>query len=501
MARPRLLWSLFSILLGLGLVTDAGAGGSLPERLESVLASRPLRRAKVAVLVERASDGKVLFARNPELALTPASNQKILTAIACLAAFGPTYRFETVIYADRPLDADGEVGQLLVKGSGDPVLNSEDWWRIAAALRRDGLRRVRGDLVLDDSVFDRKRWHSSWGTVSARAYHAPVGALTANYGAFSVTVEAGARQGDPVRVVIDPPVPYLQLVNRAKTGSSRARRTLVVDRSAAPEREIVRVHGVVRAGDPPKMVYRSVLDPARYAGAVFRMQLAANGIELEGAAQLGRVGSEAHELLRFEGRPLAEIVRLFVKYSNNAVAESLVKAMGASRTGGVGSWSSGTPAVRERLVSLGLDSADFLLVDGSGLSYRNKVTPRALVKALRVAGDSFRFGPELIAALPIAARDGTLEDRAEGAAGVVRAKTGLLNGVAALSGFAELGSGEDAVFSILVNGYRISDEEVMDALDRFVEELVRPPAPRPAVQQAGESFQPGSKPAGDTALR
>ncbi|MEE8581140.1 MAG: D-alanyl-D-alanine carboxypeptidase/D-alanyl-D-alanine-endopeptidase [Myxococcota bacterium] len=478
-------------LVALLIAADVHAEQTLSQRLDRVLNSTALRRARVAALVAR-EDGSVLFARAPAERLTPASNQKILTAIACLASFGPTHRFETLVYADRPPDAEGHVDLLFVRGGGDPAITSEDWWRVAADLRRAGLRRVQKALVLDDSLFDRKRWHASWGTVSARAYHAPVGALSANYGAYSVTVEAGGQPGDPVRVVIDPPVDYLRLSNQARTGVRRARRTLTIDRRAAGEHEIVEVRGVVRAGDPPKTVYRSVLDPARYAGSVLRLQLAANGIAVDGETRLAPVADRAHELLRFEGKPLAEIVRLFMKFSNNAIAESLVKAMGASSTGGVGSWSSGTPALRRRLISLGLEPADFVLVDGSGLSYQNKVTPRALVQALRVARDSFYFGPEFVSALPIAARDGTLEERAEGAADAVRAKTGLLNGVTALSGFAQLGSGERVVFSVLVNGYRVSDEEAMAALDRFVEELVRSPAQEPLLGAPGMGDSPGA---------
>jgi D-alanyl-D-alanine carboxypeptidase/D-alanyl-D-alanine-endopeptidase (penicillin-binding protein 4) len=334
---------------------------------------------------------------------------------------------------------------------------------------------VAGDLVLDDALFDREYWHPDWGRTSSRAYHAPVGALTANYGSFSVTVSPGDKPGDPVRVVLDPPVPYLRLENQAVTAGTRGKTTLVVDRSAGEGVEIVRVAGALRLGTSPKPYYRSVLDPTRYAGAVLRRQLEAVGIEVEGKVRVGTgpAGSTAHELMVFEGRPLAEIVRLFVKFSNNAIAETLVKQIGLAAGAERGSWKSGMSAMRSRLVGLGVLSADSVLVDGSGLSYQNRVSPRVFVKALRLASGSFKFGPELIAALPIAAGDGTLEERAKASRGEVRAKTGLLNGVTSLSGFAQLSDGERAVFSLLVNGYRVSDDRAMNVVDRFAAELVR----------------------------
>jgi D-alanyl-D-alanine carboxypeptidase/D-alanyl-D-alanine-endopeptidase (penicillin-binding protein 4) len=186
------------------------------------------------------------------------------------------------------------------------------------------------------------------------------------------------------------------------------------------------------------------------------------------------VAEAALPLLAFEGRPLAEIVRLFLKHSNNEIGEGLVKALAARTQPGAASWSEGIDALRAELARAGVDPRPLTLVDGSGLSYENRVPPRSLVTALRVAATSFRYGPELLAALPIAAADGTLEERAAGAANAVRAKTGLLTRVTGLSGFAQLANGRVVVFSVLVNGFRGSAEAAMDGVDRFVAALVRP---------------------------
>jgi D-alanyl-D-alanine carboxypeptidase/D-alanyl-D-alanine-endopeptidase (penicillin-binding protein 4) len=133
----------------------------------------------------------------------------------------------------------------------------------------------------------------------------------------------------------------------------------------------------------------------------------------------------------------------------------------------------GIAAVRDQLERIGIDVAGLSIVDGSGLSYQNRVTPRTLVSALRVAKGSFEFGPEFVAALPIAAADGTLEKRTEGAADRVRAKTGLLTRITSLSGYAMSADGQPLVFSILVNGFSGSDEAAMDAVDHFASELTK----------------------------
>lgn len=461
---------------------DSGPAGLRP-RLDRSLEAPALRGARISALVVDRETGEVLFARGPDRALIPASNLKVLTGIAALAAFGPAHRFSTEVLASGEPDRSGAVDALFIRGGGDPTLTSEQWWRLAADLRIAGLRRVRGDLWMDDSLFDAERWHPSWGEITSRAYHAPVGALSANYGAFFVAVTAAPQPGGAVRVGVDPPVPYLRVVNRAQTGAVGSAVSIQVKRELGEDLERIVVEGSIPAGGEPLEFWRSVVDPARYAGAVLRMQLEANGIAVGGGIRVARVPDTAVSLYRFEGKPLGEVTRLFLKNSNNFIAEALVKSMGAQSGGetGRGSWELGIPAQVRQLESLGLDTSGLQLVDGSGLSYQNRVPARLLVEALRLADASFDFGPELGAALPIAAADGTLKRRANAALGRVRAKTGLLTKVTGLSGFARSGKGPEVVFSVLANGYRGSDEEAMDALDGFAAALVNPsPEPYPA---------------------
>ena len=448
----------------------AAAREPLRQALAAALDAQALRGARVGALVVDGAGGEVLFQRSADLALVPASNLKILTALAALDAFGPAHRFTTRVLADQPLDVQGAVNVLYLQGGGDPALTSESWWRLAADLRLAGLREVRRGIVVDDSAFDAVRWHPSWGRPSVRAYHAPIGALSANYGAFAVEARPGPEAGAPVAVTLDPPVATLRVVNRARTGPPGSAAKLEVDRVAAGDVEEVRVAGSLPVGAPPESFYRCVADPGRYAGALARLQLEANGVRVGPELGRGGVPLGAVELLAFEGRALGEIVSLLVKHSNNEIAETLVKALAAQRA--AGTWPLGTALVRERLVGLGLDVQALELVDGSGLSTQNRVSARLLVDALRTAGRSFRMGPELLASLPIAARDGTLKKRADGADGRVRAKTGLLDRVTALAGYAELADGRAAAFAVLVNGYRVTDEAAMDAVDAFVSALV-----------------------------
>lgn len=461
---------------GAGEATPGAARSALAQRLDAALDVPALRGAARAALVVHRASGEVLYARDADRALVPASNLKLLTAVAALAYFGPAHRFTTRVLAPAAPDEEGAVDWLAVQGGGDPALTSEQWWRLAADLRAQGVRRVRGELRVDGSVFDDERWHPTWAPVTARAYHAPVGGLSANYGAFRVVIEPGGAPGSPVVVRLDPPLDYFDLRVEAETAPPGTPRSLEVERTPRPEGDRVTVRGRLAAGAEPAEIWRSVSHPDRYAGAVFRMQLEANGIAVEGGVRRAATPADAHELRAFEGFPLARIARLFLKNSNNMIAEALVKAMGIPPEGvpaapaAPGGWSAGLAAARGVLEGLGIDTEGLVLADGSGLSRDNRVTPRQLVATLRAADASFAFGPELVAGLPLAGTDGTLERRAEEASGAVRAKTGLLSGVTGLSGFARTGRGEVA-FAVLVNGYRASDTEAMGALDGFAAAL------------------------------
>lgn len=468
-----------ALALSLGALTapraraDAGAQ-ALATRLTAVLDGPLLRGAHVGALVVARDDGRVLFASGADDALVPASNQKVLTALAALAAFGPAHRFETTVLADRLPDGRGAVGVLYVRGGGDPSLATEDWWRLATALRAAGLRRVAGDLVVDDARFDAVRWHPGWGAVSTRGYYGPVGALTANAGAFAIEVAPGAATGAAAHVSLDPPIPWLRLVAQASTGAGVAY-AIEATRTATAEGDSVRVTGVTPAAAPPVRLTQSVSDPARYAGELLRWQLAAQGVAVAGVVRRDLAPADAPVLVAFPGRPLAEIVRQLNKASVNAIAESLVKSLDVRAHGAPGGWPGGVEALVAELRGLGLPLEGAHVVDGSGLARENRVTPRLLVEALRTADRSFGFGPELQSSLPIAATDGTLRERGRSVAGHVRAKTGFLNGVAALSGYAFLADGSEAIFSLLVNGAPAGDMAAIAGIDAFTAALAGAP--------------------------
>ncbi|MBM4384079.1 MAG: D-alanyl-D-alanine carboxypeptidase/D-alanyl-D-alanine-endopeptidase [Deltaproteobacteria bacterium] len=460
-------------LLAAGALYASDADAAWLARVRAAANARGFQGGAQSILVVDRASGAELFAKNAERGLVPASTQKILTALAALEAFGAGNQFVTEALVPAPPNADGVVTSLAIR-SADPSLTGEQWWRLAFDLRALGVREIAGDVVLDGSQLDAERWHPSWQPVSARAYHAPIAGISANYGAFRVVVMPGESLGAPARVQIDPPVPYFKLTNAARTRKPGGGPPLAVERSLEPGGgERVTVSGAIALGTDRQEVWRSVIDPIGYAGAVFRQQLEAAGIAVRGSIAAGVAPVDARVLYEFDGLPLRTVADLLLKYSNNYIAEALLKHLGRLDTGAPGSWANGATALHARLTALGLPMDGIKIVDGSGLSRDNRVSARLLVAALRHADQSFAVGPDLLAGLPIAAEDGTLRKRAENARGLVRAKTGTLDGVTALAGWARTARGRELVFALISNAHRHGDVEAIAAADDFAAALVR----------------------------
>ncbi|MBN2564872.1 MAG: D-alanyl-D-alanine carboxypeptidase/D-alanyl-D-alanine-endopeptidase [Candidatus Eisenbacteria bacterium] len=423
--------------------------------VDSALAQPHLRGADVAILMESLSTGEVLYERNPDLPMIPASNMKAVTGAAALHVLGPDFAFETVVATDR--DARGPTlgGNLYVSGSGDPSLVSEELWKLVEEIRVLGIRRVEGDLVLDAGRFDARTTTSAEVGDGDRAYHARIGALSLNFNAIAVYVSPGERPGEPALVRVSPGTSFVDVRNRAKTGRQGGRSELSVRRTFENARNVITVEGSVPSGSGTTVHYRNLDDVPGYFGTVLREFLAAAGIEIGGEVVGGSLPDGTRVLVTHRSKPLALIVRDLNKYSNNFVAEQLLKALGAEIAGPPGTTAAGTAALRAYLSDSGADSVSYRVVDGSGFSRNNRLSPRDLVLVMKRGLSDFSMSYEYAASLSVSGTDGTLKDRMgyPGLMSEVRAKTGLLDGVTAISGIVNTASGEQVLFSIIVNGF------------------------------------------------
>src|SRR5262249_6624823 len=226
------------------------------------------------------------YARNETGLYNPASNVKLFTTAAALALLGPEYRWKTVAYADGPVTVGpggGELkGKIYLKGHGDPTLVVEDLWRLVSELWQNGLRKVSGEVAVDDTFFDEVRVGPGFDQKQEDlAFRAPSGALSLNYNAVAVHVLPGASDGAPARIVIDPATPYFTIINEARTAAV-GRTALTVESRDAEDHTEIKVSGRIKLKDPGQTQIRRVSHPDLYAAHAFRELCGRRGIKIAG---------------------------------------------------------------------------------------------------------------------------------------------------------------------------------------------------------------------------
>ncbi|MGH7506547.1 MAG: D-alanyl-D-alanine carboxypeptidase/D-alanyl-D-alanine endopeptidase, partial [Longimicrobiales bacterium] len=419
--------------------------------VDSLLATPPLDHTQWGILAHDAGAGQILVERNAGHHFIPASNTKLVVTTVALGELGPSYRYQTRLWA-LPGPGDTVPEALLLVASGDPTLSArflpDDFAALdslAAAAAAAGVRRVTGDLVIDASAFDDVSVHSAWEVGDLPwGYAAPVGAFAIAEGTFRVVRAPGAAPGEPANVSVLGGEHLQPISATVVTDTAGAR--VDWDVAYTARRDTVFIEGSIPAGSVPDTVRLAVIDPVLYAGRAFAAALHRHGISIEGGVRVVHDSAESvglraraqagNQLIASRASPpLADIVAAILQPSQNWIAEQLLKTLGAVRRG-EGSWRAGLEVEREYLVDVvGLDSLAFSLRDASGLSAQNLLTPSAIVRLLEHARGAPWGGDFRRALAAPGLRGSTLASRLTGLEGRVQAKTGTIANVNSLSGF------------------------------------------------------------------
>ena len=412
----------------------------------------------------RLSDGKILYQENPHKLLIPASVMKLVTSAAVLEQWGPQEKIHTPVYHTGQRKGFKILGDLVIKGQGDPLIISEKLWQFAADLRHLGIREISGDLYIDNSLFDdqwrdQARKHSR--LASTHAYDAPITAFGVNFNTYTVAMAPGNRPGAKALASLDPyPLRTLQIDNQVSTWSESQGSSLRLSRVSQKGASAVMVaRGGMGLSAPLKKIYRSVGDPVKAAGEIVRAFLNKEDIILQGQIKEGTPKSTGQKLYAIEGYPLKKIVESLNKYSNNYIADVLLKKLGAA-TSPPGSMEKGILSLQKFMTQKVEAEPGYIIQNGSGLDPRNRLNASQLVKLMAFMERRYDLFPEYLASLPAAGFDGTLDDRFQTKAtrpwqGYVRAKTGSLTApvsVASLAGYARHPKHGLVAFAVIENG-------------------------------------------------
>jgi D-alanyl-D-alanine carboxypeptidase/D-alanyl-D-alanine-endopeptidase (penicillin-binding protein 4) len=441
--------------------------GPLAHQLARYIEARRWHRAVWGALVVSLTRGDTLFSWRADQRFVPASNAKLFTTAAALHYLGPDYRFPTVLFADGQVSRGELFGDLVLYGTGDPTfaLDTASLAPFADSVVRAGIRRVRGDIVGDASFFGAELLGPRWSPDNLDdVYSAPPSALGAAENLITVTVEPGPQPGAPAGFHLDPPGDYYRVSSKVVTGRPHTRTRITV--REGPTRGVMELTGSINPWRGNWTTSLVVREPAVFAAGLLRALLEARGIEITGTtrAVTDDAPARARMMLEHLGKmrdpfrgalavrrsaPLDQIVGMINRRSHNLSAELALRSIGRVR-GNSGTFASGARLVQRYLVQdVGISSDAVQVTDGSGLSLLDAATPRALVQLLayeRRSGDAAFYR-----SLPLVGQG--LSDRMvrTQALGRLRAKTGTLAGVSALSGYVTAAGGEELAFSLIVN--------------------------------------------------
>lgn len=445
--------------------------GGLSAAITQVI-DRLADEAMISVHVRDLASDEIIFDYFGDTPLTPASNLKLVTTAAAIDLLGPDYTFTTEVRASG--DA------LYLIGAGDPSLHSEALvemveaaadWPLAGSLQR---------IVADDRIFSRRRVGPGYRSDGAgEAYEAASGALSLDFNTVLVTVYPVSGSSRPV-VRVDPPSTHVEVQNLARISGSQSR--ITVESKGKGDRTVVTVSGRMPAKGRPVSIRRRVDDPALYTAGAFASALAERTGTEPLPVEIGDAPAGAEVIFAHESAPLIEVADDLLAYSNNFMAEQLLRTLGWRLTGEPGDWENGLEVLRSYWSAVGGDPDALVVENGSGLSEVSRVTTSGLVDLMAMAKRWQAEGASLLDVLPVAGETGTMKARLRLSGKRVRAKTGTLDGVSGLSGVITAEDGTPQIaFSILINvkegaslfadRRRKAEDQIVMAVLRHVDEF------------------------------
>lgn len=479
--RSALLPALLLTTSAIAPAVHAQAPEELPPRIRAALRQQGLPPEAVSIVVRNVTNGTLVLDLNPTTPRSPASVMKLLPTYAALDILSPAYTWATRVWAEGTITRGVLKGNLYLQGGGDPLMNIERWWRLVTDLRQTGLRRIEGDIVIDNSRFapnteapgdfDNRPW---------RTYNVLPDALLVNLQSAEFLIRPSVT-GRGIDVEVDPHPDNLVVENRAQLVAGRCRgqaRGVIISTPRTDPDKVV-VTGKLSSNCGPQVARRVIMAAPEFAYGSFMTLWKQQGGELTGGMQRGVTPKTAKLLVKHDSLTMSEIVRVTNKFSSNVMARTLVLTLAADASEAPATPEAGAKVIGDWLHRRGLDFPELVIGNGSGLSREARISADSLARLLVSAWNS-RYAPEYLASLPLGGLDGTLKKRFAGLpeASRVRMKTGTLNGASSLAGYVTGADGHTYSTVILVNHPGAQNgpgEAVQAAVVRWVLGLDSPP--------------------------
>jgi D-alanyl-D-alanine carboxypeptidase/D-alanyl-D-alanine-endopeptidase (penicillin-binding protein 4) len=406
----------------------------------------------------------VIFEQQPDLLMLPASSQKLVTLYSALRLIDTNESFRTSIYTDGSIK-DGKVhGNLYFKFRGDPEFTSEKLEQMVETLKSLKINSITKDIIVDDSEYDEEYFGHGWPSDQTKfCYSAPISAVMVDRNCYKVGVHKAAKSTD-FKPEIFPS--FARIVNKSKI--TEVNNLCEFELRAFGDNSYV-LDGCYQQKDLPPSLSIAMQDPRKNAVELIGYIVKAKKISFK-SLKVGNVPNKVKEISFYNSRPIKALLKDMIKESDNVISETVFKRISAKNTDYAGGWKNSSKLVTDLMVKdLDINRNNISVKDGSGISRKDLISPSTFIKILKSAY-SKDIKDDFIQTLPIAGVDGTLRNRFKDThlEKVLVAKTGTIDNVSTLSGYAFMPSGKKYAFSLMTNNSMSS----MDLIKKYEEELL-----------------------------
>jgi serine-type D-Ala-D-Ala carboxypeptidase/endopeptidase (penicillin-binding protein 4) len=417
--------------------------------------------------------GQVICDYQSKESFVPASLVKLLTAYGVLKKLGPAFRFHTGVYAQSEPVEGIITGDIWIKGSGDPLFASERAQQLGQALKERGIRQIRGGVFVDGSFFQPATERICLDGDCTGSYNPVVSAAAIDFNMVTLRLSIPPKPGKAIAVDSLPAGNYAHVSGGASTGKKGGGSIRIRSLGASGNgHEEFQISGQGSAKGARVREYRFMAaDPAGLFANAVRAAFERSGIKVQGqAAKEGTAPAEAVMVASCESASLSELVAGMNKYSNNFMAEMLLKGLGGYVEGSPGTSAKGISVIRNTLNEAGITEETGMLNCGSGLSRFCRISPETFCRLLTAAWQDPVIGADFTSSLAVNAGEGTLRRRMHKPGLTVQGKTGTLNDVIAFAGYVSGPSGKVYAVAVMINDVR-DRAKARQAIDSFLEEV------------------------------
>jgi serine-type D-Ala-D-Ala carboxypeptidase/endopeptidase (penicillin-binding protein 4) len=470
--------------LALALLVFGLFSNSFASSAESILLSKKIdellkednfaQDLNIGILVQDAKTKEIFYKRNADRYFMPASNEKLFTAFTALHFLGANFNYKTNLFIDKTKIKNGILDDNAYwQFTGDPSLTIDQLESLINSLVQLGVKKIAGQIVIDDTAFDNvaKSPGTAWDDQDF-CWGSPISALIINRNCVSAKL-IPTKINQPARLELPPNPQSMRFANQVVTESANTNCVIKVERI---KDSTYKISGCIKKNESKKTIEMAVQHPRRNMQLVLAYLFKKNNIEIKQKFEFKKLTLTSQPYVSHTSLPLSMLITTMLKDSDNSIADAIFKTIGSIYTHDQGSFTNGNKAVREILfTTMQLDIPKTTIIDGSGVSRYNFLTPQQIVTLLQKIYSS-PMAKNFLPALAISGTDGTLKDRMKEplTLGKIYAKTGSETAVSSLSGYLETTNTKRIlIFSIMINGFIDSPNKYKLLEDKICQLLVK----------------------------